>query len=120
MRSRSRRSTSQAPGKPRYRGLLAADARASGRPGEPWTAELRAEIRDAALLYKSASGADRTVELGLTHLTLLSEAERHRLDLRVSDAADIDFTVALEAARIAGEVDWRTAGQRHRARARHA
>jgi translocation and assembly module TamB len=93
----------QAPGKPRYRGLLAADAEASGRPDQPWTAEVRAEIRDAALLYKSASGADRTIELGLTRLKLLSEAEHHTLDLRVSDAADIDLTVALEAARIAGK-----------------
>ncbi|HEX9706138.1 MAG TPA: translocation/assembly module TamB domain-containing protein [Steroidobacteraceae bacterium] len=91
----------QVPGKPRYRGLLVADARASGRAGEPWTADVRAEIRSAAFLYKSASGADRTVELGLTRLTLQSDAERHRLDLRVSDAADIDFTVALVASRIA-------------------
>lgn len=91
----------QAPGKPSYRGILVADARASGLPGEPWTADLRAEIRDAALTYKSTSGADRTVELGLTRLTLASDAKRHRLDMRVSDAADIDFTVALEAERVA-------------------
>ena len=91
----------RAPDKPRYRGLLVADARASGVPGEPWTADLRAEIRDAALQYKSASGTERNVQLGLTRMTLRSDADRHRLDLRVSDAADIDFTVALEAARIA-------------------
>ena len=91
----------QAPGKPGYRGILVADARASGKPGEPWIADLRAEIRDAALSYKSTSGADRTVELGLTRLTLASDAKRHRLDMRMSDAADIDFTVALEAERVA-------------------
>ena len=93
----------EAPGKPRYRGVLGVDARASGAAGKPWIADLRAEIRDAALLYKSASGADRSVELGLTRMTLLSDAERHRLNLRVSDAADIDLTVALDAARVAGK-----------------
>ncbi|MGH8198135.1 MAG: translocation/assembly module TamB domain-containing protein [Steroidobacteraceae bacterium] len=93
---------SDVPGKPRYRGHLVVDAEAQGRAGAPWTADVRAEIRDAALLYKSASGADRTVVLGLTRLTLLSEPERHRLNMRVSDAADLDLSVALEATRIAG------------------
>ncbi len=93
---------SDAPGKPRYRGQLLVNARAAGRPGEPWTADVRAEIRDAALLYKSASGADRTVPLGLTRFTFLSEAERHRLDFQVINATDLDLTVTLEATRIAG------------------
>ena len=89
-------------GAPRYRGLLVVDAEASGHAGKLWIADVRAEIRDAALIYKSASGADRTVSLGLTRLTLVSGADSHRLDLRVSDAADIDLAVALEAARISG------------------
>jgi translocation and assembly module TamB len=89
-------------GAPRFRGLLVVDANAAGHAGEPWTADVRAEIRDAALDYRSASGADRTVALGLTRLTLVSDAERHRLELRVSDAADLDLVVAAEAARIPG------------------
>lgn len=89
-------------GAPRYRGLLAVDARASGRAGQPWTADLRAEIRDASLAYQSAGGEDRSVELGLTRLTLVSDAERHRLDLGVTDAAALDLAVALEAARLPG------------------
>jgi len=93
----------KAPGKARYRGLLIADAQASGRPGEPWTANVRAEIQNATLLYTSASGAERSVELGLTRFTLLSDAARHRLDVRVSDAADVDLTIALEAERIADQ-----------------
>ena len=40
--------------------------------------------------------------LGLTRLELIADAERHRLDLRVSDAADLDLAVALEATRIPG------------------
>ena len=89
-------------GAPRYRGLLVVDAAASGNAGEPWIANVRAEIRDAALAYKSPSGADRTVSLGLTRLTLVSDPDTHKLDLRVSDAADIDLAVALEATRIPG------------------
>ena len=75
-------------GAPGYRGLLTIDAKASGRAGEPWIADLEAEIRDASLTYQSASGADRTVALGRTRLALDSDAGRHRLNLRVSDAAD--------------------------------
>jgi translocation and assembly module TamB len=89
-------------GAPRYRGMLAIDAEASGRAGEPWLADLRAEIRDASLAYQSASGAERAVALGLTRLTLVSEPARHRLDLRISDAADLDLAVQLEATRIPG------------------
>jgi translocation and assembly module TamB len=89
-------------GAPRYRGMLAIDAEASGRAGDPWLADLRAEIRDASLAYQSASGAERTVALGLTRLTLASDPARHRLDLRVSDAADIELAVQLEATRVPG------------------
>jgi translocation and assembly module TamB len=89
-------------GAPRYRGLLVVDAEASGRAGEPWIANLRAEVRDASLSYQSAGGDDRRVELGLTRLTLASGPDRHRLDLGISDAADIELTVALEALRTPG------------------
>ncbi|MGH8130741.1 MAG: translocation/assembly module TamB domain-containing protein, partial [Steroidobacteraceae bacterium] len=90
------------PGKPRLRGQLVVDARASRQAGEPWIADVRAEIRNAALEYKSASGAERTVELGRTQARLRSEPERHRLDLRVSDAAEIDLTADFEATRVPG------------------
>lgn len=89
-------------GAPRYRGLLAVDAQASGRAGGPWIADLRAEVRDASLSYQSAGGEDRRVELGLTRLTLASGPERHRLDLRVSDADDIELAIELEATRTPG------------------
>ena len=89
-------------GAPGYRGLLSIDAKASARAGAPWIADLEAEIRDASLTYQSASGADRTVALGLTRLALDSDAERHRLNLRVSDTADLDLAVALEAKRLPG------------------
>ena len=87
-------------GAPGYRGVLSAKATASGRPGEPWTADLDAEIRDATLTYQSASGADRSAALGNTRLSLDSDASRHRLDLRVTDAAELDLAVALEATRL--------------------
>jgi len=90
-------------GAPHYRGLLVIDAKASAKAGAPWVADVRAEIRDGALDYKSASGADRTVSLGLTRLTLVSDATSHRVDLRVSDAADLDLAVGLEAARLPGK-----------------
>ncbi|MGH8249657.1 MAG: translocation/assembly module TamB domain-containing protein [Steroidobacteraceae bacterium] len=93
---------SKVPGKPRYRGLLFVDASASGRAGAPWLADVRAEIRDAAFQYQSASGATRTVALGRTLLSLESLADRHRLGLRVTDAADIELTAELEATRAPG------------------
>ncbi|HEU5468187.1 MAG TPA: hypothetical protein VFU77_02705, partial [Steroidobacteraceae bacterium] len=89
-------------GAPRYQGLLVVDAEASARAGEPWVATVRAEIRDAELVYQSASGEDRTVALGLTRITLDSDAARHRLGLRVTDAEALDLAVSLEADRIAG------------------
>ena len=89
-------------GAPRYRGMLAVDARAHGRAGEPWLADLRAEIRDASLAYQSAGGEQRRVELGLTRLTLISGPERHRLHLGVSDASALELAVELEAARTPG------------------
>ncbi|HEY5560119.1 MAG TPA: translocation/assembly module TamB domain-containing protein [Steroidobacteraceae bacterium] len=90
------------PGKPRYRGLLSVDARASGRAGEPWLADVRAEIRDAVLEYQSASGTPRSVALGRTLLTMQSLADRHLLDLSVVDAADIELAAEITATRVAG------------------
>jgi translocation and assembly module TamB len=89
-------------GAPRYQGLLAVDAEVAGRPGLPWTADVRAEIRDASFSYLSASGAERRVGLGLTRLTLASTPELHRVDLRVSEAAALELAVALEAVRTPG------------------
>jgi translocation and assembly module TamB len=89
-------------GAPRFRGLLVVDAEASARAGAPWVADVNAEVRDAALVYQSSSGADRTVELGMTRLELVAGPEKHRLDLRVNDAADLDLAVALEATRVPG------------------
>ncbi|MEX1994389.1 MAG: translocation/assembly module TamB domain-containing protein [Steroidobacteraceae bacterium] len=90
------------PGAPRYHGLLSIDARASGRAGEPWIAEVRAEIQDAAFEYQSASGALRTVALGRTLLVLQSQADRHRLELRVVDAEDFELAADITALRAAG------------------
>ena len=89
-------------GAPGYRGLLSVRATASAQPGEPWVADVDAEIRSASLTYQSASGADRNVALGNTRLSLESNAERHRLGLRVTDAAELDLGVALEATRRPG------------------
>lgn len=90
------------PGAPRYHGLLSIDARASGRAGEPWIADVRAAIQDAAFEYKSASGAMRTVTLGQTLLVLQSRADRHRLELSVVDAADFELAADITAIRSAG------------------
>jgi translocation and assembly module TamB len=94
---------SDAPGKPQFRGLLVFDAKAAGAAGRPWTAEVQAEIRDGALVYKSASGAERTIALGLTRASLQSDARRHRVGLRVTESAALDFAVDLEATRPPGK-----------------
>jgi translocation and assembly module TamB len=89
-------------GAPRYHGMLAVEARASGRTGASWAADVRAEIRDASLAYESAGGEARRVELGLTRLALVSGPESHRLDLGISDASALELAVALEATRTPG------------------
>jgi translocation and assembly module TamB len=60
------------------------------------------EIREGALYYRSASGAERTVDLGDTRATLVSDADRHRLELRVTDADALRLDAEVEAARVAG------------------
>lgn len=90
------------PGSPRYRGLLAVDAQASGGAGRPWQSELRAQIEDAALTYQAASGQPRTVELGRTLLALQSTPERHRLEFTLVDAAETELAAELVATRIEG------------------
>ena len=67
-----------------------------------WVADVRAEIRDARLEYRSASGQDRSVALGRTLLTLASTAERHALSVRLSEAAETEFTADLVATRPPG------------------
>jgi translocation and assembly module TamB len=91
------------PGAPRFRGLIAFDASVSGDAGAPWVANVSADLKDASLLYQSTSGADRTVEFGDTHVALVSDASRHRLDLKVSDAADLELAAHFEAERTAGK-----------------
>jgi translocation and assembly module TamB len=91
------------PGSPRYRGLLAVDALASGSAGRPWQSELRARIEDAALTYQAASGQPQTVALGRTLLTLKSTPEQHRFELTLADAEATELAAALVATRIEGE-----------------
>ncbi|HEU0225752.1 MAG TPA: translocation/assembly module TamB domain-containing protein [Steroidobacteraceae bacterium] len=90
------------PGTPRYRGLLSAEAQAVRRAGQPWNGELRGGIEDAVLEYRSASGQPRSVALGRTSFTIRSSAERHRLELGVTDAADTELSADLAATRVAG------------------
>lgn len=92
----------EVPGEPHFRGLLAADARFAGSATSPWIADVRAELRDARLEYRSASGQDRSVALGRTLLTLASTAERHALSVRLSEAAETEFAADLVAARPPG------------------
>ena len=87
-------------GSPGYRGILTFEAAASGQAGQPWIADVEAEIRDGLLTYQSASGSDRKVALGRTLVSLHSDAAQHRLNLRVSDAAELDLAIALAATRL--------------------
>ena len=52
------------PGRPRFHGQLFVEARASGVAGQPWLAEVQAEIREALLQYQSASGKEESIALG--------------------------------------------------------
>jgi translocation and assembly module TamB len=88
-------------GAPRFRGLIALDAEASGSARTPWVANVNAVLQGASLHYKSASGADRTVEFGDTRVTLASDAARHVVDLKVSGADALDLSAHFEAERLA-------------------
>ncbi|MGB5132249.1 MAG: translocation/assembly module TamB domain-containing protein [Steroidobacteraceae bacterium] len=87
------------PGRPHYRGLLFVEARVSGEAGQPWLADIQAEIRDAVFQYQTVSGKDQSIALGRTLLTLQSDVDRHRLNLRLADAVGADLTAELVAER---------------------
>jgi len=89
-------------GRPRFHGQLFVEAHASGVAGQPWLAEVQAEIRDALFQYESASGKEESIALGRTIMTLQSDPERHRLNLRLVDAVGADLTAELVARRSAG------------------
>jgi translocation and assembly module TamB len=89
-------------GRPRFHGKLFVEARASGVAGQPWLAEVQAEIREALFQYESASGKEQSIALGRTIMTLQSDPERHRLNLRLVDAVAADLTAELVAERSAG------------------
>jgi translocation and assembly module TamB len=90
------------PGRPRYRGLLFAEAHLSGRAGQPWLADVRAEIRDAVFQYQTASGKEQSLALGRTLMTLKSDPQSHRFNLRVEDAEAAEVTAEMLAVRSAG------------------
>ena len=90
------------PGSLRYHGLLTVDAKASAKAGQPWLADLRADIQDGMLEYESASGKTQQVPMGRTMLAVQSTTERHSLDLRMVDATDTSLTAELTATRVAG------------------
>lgn len=90
------------PGSLRYHGLLTVDANASAKAGQPWVANLQADIQDGMLEYESASGKTRQVPMGRTQLAARSTAERHTVSLRVLDASDTSLTAELTATRVAG------------------
>jgi translocation and assembly module TamB len=89
------------PGRLRYRGLLTVDAEASARAGQPWLADIDADITEGMLEYESASGKTHRVPMGRVLFALKSNAEQHALDLRVLDAADTSLTARLTATRVA-------------------
>lgn len=88
-------------GRPHFSGQLFVEARASGVAGQPWLAEVQAEIREALLQYESVSGKEQSIALGRTIMTLQSDPERHRLNLRLVDAVAADLTAELVAKRSA-------------------
>jgi len=90
------------PGRLRYRGLLTVDAEASAQAGQPWFADVSADIRESVLEYESASGKTHRVPMGRAVISLESNAERHALDLRILDATDTSLAAQLTAMRVAG------------------
>jgi translocation and assembly module TamB len=89
------------PGRLRYRGLLTVDATASARAGQPWVADVSADLSESLLEYESASGKTQRVPMGRAVLSLKSDPEQHAFDLRVLDAADTSLAAQLTATRVA-------------------
>ena len=81
------------------------------RPGSPMSAP-RSGMPRSPTSPRTARIARST--LGLTRATLVSDAGRHRLEVRVSDAEDLDLAVNLEAVRVPDGRIRRHAAQRQR------
>jgi translocation and assembly module TamB len=90
-----------------YQGTLNASARLSGTTGAPFVGEARADLVDAAIRHKLASGRTDVISFGSGYVTLKAEPDHMNGELRL-DAASRGLIVGrLRADRGGGDMmDW--------------
>ena len=90
-----------------YQGTVNASARLSGSAGAPFVGDARADLVDAAIRHKLASGRTDVISFGSGYLTLKAEPDHLNAELRL-DAASRGLIVGrLRAERSGNEMfDW--------------
>ncbi len=90
-----------------YQGTVNASARLSGSAGAPFVGDARADLVDAAIRHKLASGRTDVISFGSGYLTLKAEPDHMNAELRL-DAASRGLIVGrLRAERSGNEMfDW--------------
>jgi translocation and assembly module TamB len=90
-----------------YQGTVNASARLSGSAGAPFVGDARADLADAAIRHKLASGRTDVISFGSGYVTLKAEPDHMNAELRL-DAASRGLIVGrLRAERSGSEMfDW--------------
>jgi len=95
-----------------YQGSVNATASASGSRGAPWIGEARADLVDAAIRHKLASGRTDVISFGSGFLTLRAQPEQLNGELRLDAAARGVIAGRLRADRTSADMaDWPLRGQ---------
>ena len=95
-----------------YQGSVNATANASGSRGAPWVGEARADLVDAAIRHKLASGRTDVISFGTGFVTLSAQPEQVSSELRLDAAARGVIAGRLRADRTAAEPgQWPLRGQ---------
>ena len=95
-----------------YQGNINITANASGSAGVPFTGEARAELADAAIRHKLASGRTDVISFGSGFLTLVAEPNRVNGELRLDAATRGIIVGRMRAERTGDEIArWPLRGQ---------
>ena len=95
-----------------YQGTVNATARAGATGGAPFTGEARADLTDAAIRHKLASGRTDVISFGSGYMTLKAEPDQLSGEMRLDAASRGIIAGRMRAERTAPEMaDWPLHGQ---------
>ena len=95
-----------------YQGTVNASANASGSRGTPWVGEARADLVDAAIRHRLASGRTDVISFGSGSVALRAQPEQVSADLRLDAAARGVIAGRLRADRTSQDLSqWPLRGQ---------